>query len=70
MLALTVAFTSALPWYKVVGMLSLCFVLYIGRMWIHYELIRDDLYVHSASVLIVIAIMVRSKEAFDRLLFS
>jgi len=39
-------------------------------MWLHYEKIRDDLYVHSISSLIVISIMVRSKESFDRQLFS
>jgi hypothetical protein len=69
-LALSIAFTSPLPCHQVVGFLAMSFFLYIGRMWLHYEKIRDDLYVHSISSLIVISIMVRSKESFDRQLFS
>lgn len=40
-------------------------MIFAARLWLHYGItkIRDDLYIHFLSVLIIIGIIVRSKEA-------
>jgi len=47
-------------------------MVFVTRLWLHYGItnIRDDLYIHFMSVLIIIGIIVRSKEAQDRVQFQ
>lgn len=67
-LAVYLAFISPLSWQKSVCITAVSFILFALRLWSHYGIgkIRDDLYIHFISVLMIIAIIVRSKEALDR----
>jgi hypothetical protein len=60
---------SPLEWRKVVALSVGSLVLFTGRLWLHYGAsgIRDDLYIHFLSAVMIIGIIVRAKEALDRL---
>ena len=60
---------SPLQWHKVMGITSGSFLLFTLRLWTHYGpyKIRDDLYIHFLTVVVIIGIIVRSKELLDRL---
>jgi hypothetical protein len=71
-LVIYLAFISPLSWQKSVGITALSFILFAVRLWSHYGIgkIRDDLYIHFVSVLLIICIIVRSKETLDRVQFQ
>ena len=71
-LMIYLAFISPLSWQKSVGITAMSFLLFTGRLWSHYGIgkIRDDLYIHFVSVLLIISIIVRSKETLDRVQFQ
>lgn len=67
-LAISLGVISPLPWKKVTGITAGSFIIFTLRLWSHYGAgkIRDDLYVHFFSVVIIIGIIVRTKEKLDR----
>lgn len=54
------------------GITGASFLLFVIRLWIHYGItkIRDDLYIHFITVVVIIGIIVRSKEGLDRAQFT
>lgn len=71
-LAISLCGISPLPWTQVAGIIAVNLSIFTLRLWSHYGLakIRDDLYVHFISCLMVISIIVRAKEALDRAEFQ
>jgi len=67
-LVVYLAFISPLPWQKSVGITAASFAVFAARLWSHYGIakIKDDLYIHFSSVVLIISIIVRSKESLDR----
>lgn len=59
---------SPLPWYQVTLITFLSFLLFYLRLWSHFGVskIRNDVYIHFLTVIIIIGIIVRSKESLDR----
>lgn len=67
-LAIYLSVISPLAWEKVIGIIGGCLTLFVLRLWSHYGLskVGDDLYIHFVSVLMIIGIILKSKEALDR----
>ena len=63
---------SPMKWQHVQVITGGSFMVFVTRLWLHYGItnIRDDLYIHFMSVLIIVGIIVRSKEAQDRIQFQ
>lgn len=59
---------SPLPWYHVSAITSGSYLLFIIRMWLHFgiENVRNDVYIHFLTVVIIIGMIVRTKESLDR----
>lgn len=63
---------SPLSWKRVLTTAAASFILFTLRLWSHYGMtrIRDDLYIHFVTVVTIVGIIVKSKEAFDRVQFA
>ena len=61
-------FISPLPWYKVLFITIISFMIFYIRIAMHFGVanIRNDLYVHFTVVVFIIGIIVRQKESLDR----
>ena len=59
---------SPMSWYHVSAITFGSYLLFVFRMWIHFGLsnVRNDVYIHFLTVVIIIGIIVRTKESLDR----